>query len=101
MSEEKNNAVCVLTGKKADFYIGVAKANKYVPEKIIGAVVENKVSEAIHTIMGQAFGTIYRVVVLDLKKNLIYHSFDADQEKLSARLGWELKLMELSQKDKL
>ena len=89
---------CDISGKEALYYLGVAEANKYKAAKVVGAVFEEKVSEGINKLMSQAFGTNYWAVVMDLNKNIIYHSFESDQDKLSAELGWSMKLKELKVK---
>lgn len=86
---------CDLTGKEANYYLGVARARVYKADKIVGAVCPEKVEEVINRLMNQAFGTEYWAVVLNLNKVVIYHSFDANQEKIAAGLGWRLKLEEL------
>ena len=80
---------CDYTGKKADYQICVTLYNKKKPHQVIGFVCAEKVEKAINHITKQVFGTPLWSTVHDLSGKLLYHSYDADRQGLSAPVGWE------------
>lgn len=79
---------CAFTGKNADYQICVTAYNKRKANQVIGFVCAEKVEHAINYLTSQVFGTPLWPTVHDLSGNLIYHSYDADKNGLSAVVGW-------------
>lgn len=80
---------CSFSGKPADYYIGLSKNTKGESVRIVGSVSSEMVEIAINKLLGQGFGEIKWPVILDLNKELIYHSYDAHNKGLSAIFGWK------------
>lgn len=80
---------CSFSGKPADYYIGLSKNTKGESVNIVGSVSLEMVEIAINKLMGQGFGEIKWPVILDLNKELVYHSYDAHNKGLSAIFGWK------------
>ncbi len=84
-----SSAKCSFSGKPADYYIGLSKNTKGESVKIVGSVSSEMVEIAINKLLGQGFGEIKWPVILDLNKELVYHSYDAHNKGLSAIFGWK------------
>lgn len=76
--------------KKGEYLLGIAKAKRIKPERIIGRVCAGDMRKSIDNLMHQCFGTLFWVAVYDLEGKLLYHSFDADKDGYAAAAGWEL-----------
>jgi hypothetical protein len=82
---------CSFSGKPADYYIGLSSKTKAKAEsiKVVGSVCSEMVEMAINKLLIQGLGGSQWPVVLDLDKKLLYHTYDADKQGLSAILGWK------------
>ena len=80
------------SGNRADFYIGLSGVNGGKSIRIAGAVCEEMVETGINKLLGKGIDGIKWPVVLDLKKKLLFHSYDAHQNGTSAILGWKAYL---------
>lgn len=80
---------CSFSNQKADFYLGLASSKINDKISIIGAVSCDMVETGINKLLGQGWGDTKWPVVLDMRKKLLYHSFDAHQKGASAILGWQ------------
>lgn len=79
---------CAFTGLQAQYRIGIIEYNKKRIARDFGAVVADKVLDAIDNIQNHFFGTKYWPVVMDLNGSIIYRADLADCDKLSAKEGW-------------
>ncbi|PCJ98022.1 MAG: hypothetical protein COA50_03575 [Flavobacteriaceae bacterium] len=84
-----SGATCSFSGKPADYYIGLSKNTKGESINIVGSVSSEMVEMAINRLMGKGFGDIKWPVILNLKKELVYHTYDAHNKGLSAIFGWK------------
>ena len=80
---------CSFSGAKADYYIGLSNKNGNDSIRIMGAVTEVLVETGINKLLGQGWDDITWPVVLDLNKELLYHSYHAYQNGNSAIIGWQ------------
>lgn len=80
---------CSFSGNQADFYIGLSSSNKKENLRIMGAVSNEMVETAIIKLLGQGWDDITWPVVLDLKKKILYHSYEAHKKGTSAIFGWQ------------
>lgn len=80
---------CSFSGNPADFYIGLSGKSEEDEVRIIGAISAQFVETAILKVMGQGVNDIHWPVILDLNKNMVYHSYQAHTKGLSAVLGWK------------
>lgn len=79
---------CVFLGIKADFYIGLMGNG---PDAVVGnvdAICAAVVEKAIINLLGKGMGDITWPVILDLNKNLLYHTYEAHENGMSATQGW-------------
>lgn len=91
---------CSFSGRAADFYVGLTLNPENSPIRIVGAVCNEFVETALINLLGQESPEIQWPVVLDMNKNLLFHSFEANKNGLSTILGWKefcLGLLPLSQ----
>lgn len=79
---------CAFTGKQADYRIGIIGYNKKRLARDVGAVISDKVLDAIDNIQNHFFGTNYWPIVMDLSGNIIYRADEAEKNKISAKEGW-------------
>lgn len=89
MSENDKTILCEFTGAPAVYRIGYARYDERHASEFIGYVATDQVDRAIDHVMAQLLGTRYWVSVHDLEDNLLYHSYDADQNGMGAKLGWD------------
>ncbi|MCK5440569.1 MAG: hypothetical protein KAJ23_01635 [Maribacter sp.] len=82
---------CSFSGKPADYHIGLSSKTKAKAEsiRIVGSVCSEMVEIAINKLLSQELSGSQWPVVLDLDKKLLYHTYDADEQGLSAILGWK------------
>ena len=80
---------CSFTGRYADFYIGLASIASDTNVHIMGAVSKEMVETGINKLLGQGWDDIKWPVVLDMRKKVVYHSYDAYKKGASAILGWQ------------
>ncbi len=81
---------CSFTGSIADFYIGLSGVNSTNSGiRIVGAVRRDFVEKAINKLLGQGSDGLNWPVVLDLNKEILYHSFEAHENGSSAVFGWQ------------
>ncbi len=82
---------CAFSGKPANYYIGLSGKTKTKAEsiRIVGSVCSEMVEMAINKLLSQGLCGSQWPVVLDLDKKLLYHTYDADKQGLSAILGWK------------
>lgn len=80
---------CSFSGTKADFYIGLSSITVKDSVRIMGAVSQEMVETGINKLLGQGWDDIKWPVVLDMRKKLLYHSYDAHKKGASAILGWQ------------
>ena len=81
---------CAFSGSTADYYIGLSgKQSIDKNVRIVGAVSSDLVETAINKLLGQGSDGFKWPVVLDLKKNILFHSHEAHQNGTSAILGWQ------------
>jgi hypothetical protein len=79
---------CAFLGIRADFYIGLATMDHKGPIGYFAAVCSQMVDTAIVNLLGKGSGDMNWPVVLDLEKKVVYHSYDAHLNGLSATQGW-------------
>lgn len=92
--DKKEDPVCAFSGKPAQYQIGYARFNSCNAENIVGYVAADQVEEGINNVMKQLFGTPGWATVHDLKGNLLYHSYDADQKGYAAAAGWSVYIQQ-------
>ncbi len=80
---------CSFSGAKADYYIGLSDKNGKDSVRIMGAVSKALVETGINKLLGQGWDDITWPVVLDMRKKLLYHSYQAHRNGASAILGWQ------------
>ncbi|MCK0145351.1 hypothetical protein MWU78_06835 [Arenibacter sp. F26102] len=80
---------CSFSGKPADFYIGLAGSGNNEEIRIIGAICREFVETAIVNVLGQGVDDIQWPVILDLNREIYYHSYDAHLQGYSAIMGWK------------
>ena len=80
---------CSFSGNQADFYIGLSSSNKNEDVRIMGAVSNEMVETAIIKLLGQGWDDVTWPVVLDLRKKILYHSYEAHKKGTSAIIGWQ------------
>ena len=80
---------CSFSGSAADFYIGLSGIRGSKNIRIVGAVCTEMVETAIVKLLVQGWEEVKWPVILDLKKKLVYHSYDADKKGTSAIQGWK------------
>ncbi|MGB5553849.1 MAG: hypothetical protein WBM83_04260 [Flavobacteriaceae bacterium] len=80
---------CSFSGNTADFYIGLSARSGKDTIRIMGAVARDQVETGINKLLGQGWDDIKWPVVLDMGKQLVYHSYDAYLKGASAILGWQ------------
>lgn len=81
---------CSFSGSRADFYIGLSGVNPNTDDvRIVGAVRSDLVETAINKLLGQGSEGFNWPVVLDLNKEILYHSFEANENGSSAVIGWQ------------
>ena len=80
---------CSFSGKPAKFYIGLGGSNLSDEIRIIGAISLEYVETAIVNVMGQGVDDIQWPVILDLNKEIYYHSYHAHINGYSAIIGWK------------
>tara|TARA_R110000868_G_scaffold71713_2_gene209697 strand:- start:25986 stop:26339 length:354 start_codon:yes stop_codon:yes gene_type:complete len=81
--------LCSFNGTPAQYYIGYASIAKSELPRIVGAVSSEMVEKAIVNLLGKGTEAMPWPVVLDLHKKLLYHSFDAHTNEMSAIMGWK------------
>lgn len=86
--------ICAFTGMPAHYRIGVIKYKSKRIYKEVGAVVTDKVLEAIDKTQTACFATKFWPVVMDLDGKVIYRSDLADIDKLTAQEGWRMFVAE-------
>ena len=91
LSDIKVNTLpkCSFSGHQADFYIGLSSSKKNENVRIMGAVSNEMVETAIIKLLGQGWDDITWPVVLDLKKKILYHSYESHTKGASAIAGWQ------------
>jgi len=91
LSDFQVNALpkCSFSGNQADFYIGLSSSNNNENVRIMGAVSNEMVETAIIKLLGQGWDDITWPVVLDLRKKILYHSYEAYKKGTSAIIGWQ------------
>ena len=87
--ERETAITCSFSGRTAHFYVGLANENASDDFQAAGAVCETYVEKALNNLLGQGTGNASWPVVMDLNKKIIYHSYDAHQDGISAILGWK------------
>ncbi|MCK0136083.1 hypothetical protein [Arenibacter sp. S6351L] len=97
-SKPLQSPICSFSGKSAEFYIGLAGSNLGDGVRVIGAISTEYVETAIVNVMGQGVDEIQWPVILDLNKNILYHSYEAHLQDSSAIMGWK-KLIKFETKD--
>tara|TARA_R110002033_G_scaffold43050_2_gene84489 strand:+ start:1079 stop:1438 length:360 start_codon:yes stop_codon:yes gene_type:complete len=85
---KKEVPLCSFNGKFAQYYIGYAGSTTNKRSKIVGAVSAEMVEKAIFNLLGKGPEDMPWPVVLDLQKDIIYHTFHAHSEEISAIMGW-------------
>jgi hypothetical protein len=80
---------CSFSGLEADFYIGLSNSSPDGKLQIMGAVCQDMVVTGINKLLGQGWDDVQWPVVLDMNKNLLYHSFEANENGSSAVFGWQ------------
>jgi len=81
--------VCSFSGKPAEYYIGLSGMDNSEEVRILGAISAEFVETAIVNVLGQGVDDIHWPVILDLKKEIYYHSYQAHSRGLSAIMGWK------------
>ncbi|MDX1769091.1 MAG: hypothetical protein R3294_13625 [Arenibacter troitsensis] len=85
--------LCSFSGKPAHFYIGLSGPGYNDEIRMMGAICSEFVETAIVNVLGQGVDNIQWPVILDLKKNIYYHSHDAHLKGHSAIMGWKNRLI--------
>lgn len=80
---------CSFSSNKADFYIGLSSTGSDNNVRIMGAVSKEMVEKGINKLLGQGWDDIKWPVVLDLRKTVLYHSYEAHKKGASAIFGWQ------------
>lgn len=81
---------CSFSGSVADFYVGLSDiGSTNTTVRILGAVRSDLVETAINKLLGKGSDEIKWPVVLDMKKNILFHSHEAYQKGDSAVFGWQ------------
>ena len=81
--------VCSFSGKPAEYYIGLSGMDNSDEVRVLGAITAEFVETAIVNVLGQGVDDIHWPVILDLKKEIYYHSYQAHSRGLSAIMGWK------------
>lgn len=81
--------ICSFSGKPAKYYIGLSGMEDSEEVRILGAISAEFVERAIVNVLGQGVDDIHWPVILDLKKEIYYHSYQAHSRGLSAIMGWK------------
>ncbi len=81
--------LCSFSGKAAEYYIGLSGMDSSEEVRILGAISSEFVETAIVNVLGQGVDEIQWPVILDLKKEIYYHSYQAHARGLSAIMGWK------------
>jgi len=81
--------LCSFSGKPAHFYIGLTGPGYNDEIRLMGAICTEFVETAIVNVLGEGVEDIQWPVILDLKKNIYYHSHDAHLKGCSAIMGWK------------
>lgn len=85
--------ICSFSGKPADYYIGLSGPGHYDEIRLLGPICSKFVETAIVNVLGQGVDNIQWPVILDLKKNIYYHSHDAHLKGLSPIMGWKNRVI--------
>lgn len=80
---------CSFSGKPAEFYIGLSGPGYNEGVRLLGAISSEFVERAIVNVLGQGVGEVQWPVILDLNKEIYYHSYEAHTKGLSAIKGWK------------
>jgi len=80
---------CSFLGVSADYYIGLSSTTIDGDIQIMGAVSSEMVETGILKLLGQGWNDITWPVVLDLRKKVLYHSYEAHKNGSSAIIGWQ------------
>jgi len=80
---------CSFSGIQADYYIGLSDSSSNESIRIMGAVCQDMVITGINKLLGQGWDDVKWPVVLDMNKELLYHSFEAYENGSSAVFGWQ------------
>ncbi|MBD3661642.1 MAG: hypothetical protein HUJ11_05605 [Arenibacter algicola] len=80
---------CSFSGEPADYYIGLSGQGYHDEIRVIGAICSKFVETAILNILGQGVDEVKWPVILDLKKEIYYHSYPAHLNGLSPIIGWK------------
>jgi len=89
LSISSEGAICSFSGKPADCYIGLSGPGNKDEIRVIGAINYEFVETAIVNVLGQGIEDIQWPVILDLNKEIYYHSYQAHTKGLSAIMGWK------------
>lgn len=91
--------ICSFSGRPADFYIGLSGPGYNDEIRFVGTICTEFVETAIVNVLGQGVDHIQWPVILDLNKEICYHSYHAHTNKgLSATMGWK-EYLKLGAKD--
>lgn len=80
--------LCSFSNKSADYYIGLSGPGYNDEIRIMGAICSEFAETALVNIMGQGVEHIQWPVILNLNKEILYHSYQAHTNQLSAIIGW-------------
>lgn len=87
---------CSFTGRPADFFVALSDDSVTGPFRIVGSVRKDMVETAINNLLGKGADGIQWPVVLNIDKQLIYHTHSAHCRGLSAILGWKETMTKIS-----
>ena len=84
---------CSFSGEPANYYIGLSGPNYHDEVRLLGAIGSKFVETAIVNVLGQGVDEVQWPVILDLKKEIYYHSYPAHLKGLSPIIGWQKFLL--------
>jgi hypothetical protein len=94
--EYKVTGKCFYCSNPTAYLVGVSKASWKKKMVVSGETCQEHVVNALDKIGDAAFGSTYWPSVSNLGGKLLYHSFQADLEKLSFKTGWCKFLLSIS-----
>ncbi|MCK0192383.1 hypothetical protein [Arenibacter sp. F20364] len=81
--------LCSFSGKPAHFYIGLSGPGYNDEIRLMGAICTEFVETSIVNVLGQGVDEVQWPVILDLKKEIYYHSYPAHLKGFSPIIGWK------------
>ncbi|MEH6679227.1 MAG: hypothetical protein V7724_01710 [Sediminicola sp.] len=93
LPDKLEHPICAFLGINASYYIGLTGTDRNSEIGYLSAISTEMVEKALMNLLGKGTGDMTWPIVLDLYKNVVYHSYEAHERGLSATQGWsELSL---------